>query len=259
MPKANFTMPQKEEFTGIELEFHSGIIPPPYSHMYRISLDWSKGDLTAKLDLHYTEREDLTEEEILDEGFTLNDDFAYEGPLSKVWIKAISDKVIDTKWTGKSVDDAGIILKLMDSGKPGKVKVPANQEDWQVFGQDLIQAIYETTKKEAPLTVHYREVSSEKVSDCAITIRFSDREVIFSQENETRNINWEYTVQLMKLIFTPDYNYEIAKEEPGNKRGHFIECGDGLWHELGKGVVNIDPSNDVVSKIKEIFKDLMEE
>jgi hypothetical protein len=252
-------MPQKEEFTGIELEFHSGVIPPPYSHMYRISLDWSTGNLNAKLDLHYTEREELTEDEILDEGFTLDDDFSYSGSLNNIWIKALTDKVNDTKWTGKSIDDAGIILKLNDSGKVGKVKVPVNQEEWQVFGQDIIQAIYETTKKEAPLTIHYREVDTENIKDCSITIRFSDREVIFSQNNKEKNINWEYTVLLMKLIFTPDYNYEIAKEEPGKKRGSYIECGDGLWHELGKGVVNIDTSNDVVTKIKEIFSDLLEE
>jgi len=61
----------------------------------------------------------------------------------------------------------------------------------------------------------------------------------------------------MKLIFTPDYNYEIAKTEPGNKRGSYIECGDGYWHELGKGVVNIDSSFDAVGKIKAGFEDLI--
>lgn len=259
MRKANFTMPQKEVRTGLELEFDSGIIPPPYSHVYRISLDWSKGPLNCKLDLHYTDREELSQEEILNEGFTSNDDFTYDGPLNDTWIKAISNKLSETKWSGKSLDEGGIVLKLTESGVQGKVKVPADQEDWTVFGQDIIQAIYETTKKEAPLTIHYRQVTSEKIKDCSITIRFSDREVIFEENGEERKINWEYTVQLMKLIFNPDYNYEIAKETPGNKRGSYIECGDGLWHELGKGVVNVDPSNDVVGKIKEIFSDLLED
>lgn len=259
MPKANFTMPQKDTLTGIELEFDSGIIPPPYSHVYRISLDWSKGDLQAKLDLHYTDREELTETEILDEGFTPNDDYSYEGPLHEIWIKTIQQKLDSAKWSGKSMEDGGLIVKPIENGQIGKVKVPADQEDWQLFGQDLIQAIYETAKKEAPLTVHYRKVSTEKIQDCQITIQFSNREVIFITEGESKSINWEYTVQLMKLIFTPDYNYEIAKEEPSSKRGAYIECGDGFWHELGKGVVNIDPSNDVVSKIKERFDDLLGE
>lgn len=259
MRKANFIMPKQEELTGLEIEFDSGIIPPPYSHVYRISLDWSKGELSCKLDLHYTDRDEISEAEIFDEGFTLQDDFSYEGPLNKTWIKAIQNKLSETKWSGKSLEEGGIILKLTESGVQGKVKIPTDQDDWMVFGQDIIQAIYETAQKEAPLTIHYRQVTSDKIQDCSITIRFSDREVIFMEGDEERNINWEYTVQLMKLIFTPDYNYEIAKENPGIKRGAYIECGDGLWHELGKGVVNIDPSNDVVSKIKEIFSDLLEE
>jgi len=259
LPKANFIMSNKEVLTGIELEFDSGIIPPPYCHVYRISLDWSKGDLACKLDLHYTDREELSEEEIYDEGFTKNDDYFYDGPLNNTWIKAIANKVSATKWSGKSLEEGGIILKLSESGILGKVKVPADQDDWMVFGQDIIQAIYETSKKEAPLTIHYRQVNTDDIIDCSITIRFSDREVIFTEGDETRSLNWEYTVQLMKLIFTPDYNYEIAKKEPGKKRGSYIECGDGIWHELGKGVVNIDQSNDVVNKIKKIFSDLLEE
>ena len=62
----------------------------------------------------------------------------------------------------------------------------------------------------------------------------------------------------MKLIFSPDYDYELAKEAPSNKRGEYIECGDGLWHELGKGVINIDPGFDTVSKIKSSFDHLLE-
>ena len=48
--------------SGIVIEFDSGIIPPPYSHVYRLSLDWSSAELIAELDLHYTERDELTED-----------------------------------------------------------------------------------------------------------------------------------------------------------------------------------------------------
>ena len=125
------------------------------------------------------------------------------------------------------------------------------------MAQDLIQAIYETVKKEAPLQVHYRLVENDHTTDCNITVHFSKREVIFEKNGVSRTINWEYAIQLMKLVFTPDYHYEMAKEEPGKKRGAYIDCGDGYWHELGKGVVNIDPSFDAVGKIKSGFSDLL--
>jgi hypothetical protein len=249
----------KTNLSGLVLEYNSGIIPPPYSHVFRLSLDWSKGDLYVELDLHYTDREDLTQDEILDEGFTQNDDYSYKGLLNSVWIKSIKAEFEKSKWSGKSLEEGGISINPVENGKETKAKIPANQEEWLLIAQDLIQAIYETTKKEAPLTVHYRQVDNETSLNSSITIHFSTREVLFDLDGKSRTINWDYAIQLMKLIFTPDYNYEIAKTEPGKKRGAYIECGDGYWHELGKGVVNIDPSYDAVSKIREGFEGLMAE
>jgi len=251
--------PSKNTFTGLVLEYDSGIVPPPYSHVFRLMLDWSKGDLDIVLDLHYTDREDLTNEEILDEGFTLNDDYSYKGTLNTVWIKPLQLLFDKSKWTNKDIEEGGITVSALEKGKDEGVKIPSNQEEWQLMAQDLIQAIYETVKKEAPLQVHYRLVEGDAISDCSVTVHFSNREVIFEKLGKSRTINWEYAIQLMKIVFTPDYHYEMAKEEPGKKRGAYIECGDGYWHELGKGVVNIDPSFDAVGKIKKGFEELISE
>jgi hypothetical protein len=249
--------PSKSSIYGLVLEYDSGIVPPPYSHVFRLLLDWSKGDLETQLDLHYTEREDLSEEEILDEGFTLNDDYSYKGKLNEVWVKPLQQLYDNTKWTNKDIEEGGITVSPLEKGNDQGVKIPGNQEEWQLMAQDLIQAIYETVKKEAPLTVNYRKVDHEEFIDCSLTVHFSNREVIFQMNKESRVIHWEYAIQMMKMIFTPDYHYDIAKEEPGKKRGAFIECGDGLWHELGKGVVNIDPAYDAVSKIRSAFDELI--
>lgn len=245
--------------SGIVIEFDSGIIPPPYSHVYRLSLDWSSAELIAELELHYTDREELTEEEILDEGFSLNDDYSYKGALDYVWKKVVSVEFEKTKWSGRQLDEGGLTLAAIEHGKTGPAKAPADQEAWQMLAQDVIQAIYETSKKEAPLTVNYRQVTNENSTDCSITMNFSTREAVFKDKDESRTINWEYAVQLLKLVFSPDYNYEIAKEKAGTKRGSYIECGDGYWHELGKGVVNIDTTFDAVGKIKAGFENLIAE
>ncbi len=257
MRKAKTMNSSTKTYSGLVLEYDSGIVPPPYSHVFRLALDWSKGQLDVALDLHYTEREELSEEEILDEGFTPNDDYSYKGPLNAVWIKSLQQLYDKTRWTNKDIEDGGITVTPIEKGKDDGVKIPANQEEWQLMAQDLIQAIYETVKKEAPLQVHYRLVDGDVINDCSITVHFSNREVIFEKDGASRTINWEYAIQLMKLVFTPDYHYEMAKEEPGKKRGAYIDCGDGYWHELGKGVVNIDPSFDAVGKIKSGFYDLL--
>lgn len=248
----------KSSLTGIILEYDSGIVPPPYSHVFRLALDWGKDNLVVNLDLHYTEREELSEQEILDEGFTLNDDYSYHGKLNSVWIHPMQDLFATTRWTNKDIDEGGITVTPIEKGKDEGVKIPANQEEWQLMAQDLIQAIYETVKKELPLTVNYRLVENDLTTDCSLTVHFSNREVIFEKAGKSRTIHWEYAIQLMKVVFTPDYHYELAKEEPGKKRGAYIDCGDGFWHELGKGVVNIDPSFDAVTKIRSGFQTLIE-
>lgn len=243
--------------SGIVIEFDSGIIPPPFSHVYRLSLDWSSSELLAELELHYTDREDLTEDEIFDEGFTSNDDFNFKGTLDSVWKKVVSVEFEKTKWSGRHLEEGGIVISALERGKLGSSKAPVDQELWQMLAQDVIQAIYETSKKEAPLTINYRQVTHEESSDCSITMNFSNREAIFKIKNESRPINWEYSVQLLKLVFSPDYDYDAAKETPGTKRGEYIECGDGYWHELGKGVKNVDESFDAVGKIRSGFEDLL--
>ena len=248
----------KNSLSGIVLEYDSGIVPPPYSHVFRLALDWEKGNLEVKLDLHYTEREELSEQEILDEGFTVNDDYNYSGKLNSVWVKPVQELFSKTRWTNKDIDEGGITVTAVEKGKDEGVKIPSNQEEWQLMAQDLIQAIYETVKKELPLKVNYRLVENDQTTDCSLTVHFSNREVIFEKGGKSRTIHWEYAIQLMKVVFTPDYHYEMAKEEPGNKRGGYIDCGDGFWHELGKGVVNIDPSFDAVGKIRSGFQTLIE-
>ncbi|MDA0314455.1 MAG: hypothetical protein O3A40_04070 [Bacteroidetes bacterium] len=244
--------------TGLALEYDSGILPPPYSHVFRLTLDWSKGNLSAQLDLHYTDREELTEEEIFEEGFSLEDDYRFRGSLPSVWIAPLGQLLQASRWTKKGIDEGGITLTPMEGTKSEGLKIPSNQEEWQLMAQDLIQAIYELEKKEAPLTVHYRKVEREQISELSLTIHFSNREAVIVQSEVSKNILWEEAIALLKVVFMPDYRYEQAKDSPGNKRGAYLECGDGFWHELGKGVVNSHASVDAVGKIKAGFDRLLE-
>lgn len=241
----------------IVIEYDSGVIPPPHSHVFRISADLQTKPLKIELDLQYTDREELTDEEIFDEGFTLDDDYSFKGEIDPVWAGVISKAFATAKWSGRSLTEAGINITPTEDGKREKPKVPTDQEEWLILSQNLIQAIYETSKKELPLTVSYRWVENDSIRDCELTVHFSSREIKFTADGETRNLNWDYAIQLVKTIYMPDYHYDIAKEEASKKKGSYINCGDGYWHELGKGVENIDSSYDAVAKIKQGFEDLL--
>ncbi len=247
----------EEALTGIEIEYDSGSIPPPFSHVYRLILDWSEGSLDADFVIHYTEREDISEDEIFEEGFTLDDDYSTKIKLNSVWKDPILEKLQETKWSPRQLTDEGISLAILEKGKSTSAKVPMDQEGWKLIAQDLIQAIYETKKKEAPLSVFFRVVDKEEIKDATITIFFQNRKVQIADADGEREVNWDYAIQLMKLIFTPDYNYEIARDQPGKKRGIYLDVGDGYWHTLGKGITNIDSDFDAVSRIEDALTQLI--
>ncbi|NVJ85297.1 MAG: hypothetical protein HWE15_03280 [Algoriphagus sp.] len=248
----------KQDIEGVVLEYHSGIIPPPYSHVFRLSLDWSKESLRASLELHYTDREDLTEEEIIEEGFTLSDDYQFNGDLDETWKKPVLELLDQTRYASRVEGEGELTVATTEKGKTSPFKSPSNQEAWQLLAQDLIQAIYETAKKENPLQINFRLVDHDHVQDASIQLQFAHRKVIYEHDGQSDTLNWEYAFQLMKLIFTPDYDYDLAKESPGKKRGIYLDCGDGLWHELGKGVINIDPNFDAIGQIEKHFRNLLE-
>lgn len=247
-----------EDLSSIEIQFDSGVVPPPYSHIFKLKINFSVKALETSLDLIYTDREELTEEEIFDEGFSLDDDFHFNGDISKIWEKPLKELYTASKWTNKSLDDeGGINLSLKDRQGKSSLVIPQNQQEWQILAQDLIQAIYETSKKELPLSLRYLIKTKTEETMIELTMKFSIRKVEIKINGKITEGAWDKTKDLLSYVFLPDYDYSKAKQQVPNHNGIFIDCGDGYWHELGKGVVNIDNSFDAVSKIKDGFQKLL--
>lgn len=214
--------------------------------------------MKSSLNLQYTHREELTEEEIINEGFTLNDDYSYEGDLPKVWEKPVKSLLATSKWHLGELEEeeGGILVIASDSQGSTERKIPNNQQEWQLLAQDLIQAIYELSKKEAPLRINYLSIGPNASKEVALTMEFAQRKAYALVNGKNKDLNWEKTKDLMGDVFLPDYDYDLAREQKPTKKGNFIDCGDGFWHEIGKGVFNIDPSYDAVGRIKEAFNQL---
>lgn len=239
--------------TGLVLEYDSGILPPPFSHVFRLALEWSKGDLETQLDLHYTDREGLSEEELLDEGFSLQDDYRFAGKINSNWIHALQGLLGETHWSNKPLEEGSIVVSFLPKQGKEDIKTPSNQEEWLLLAQEIIQAIYETSKKEAPLSIRYQKVEASQTRACVLTLYFATRTVVVSIEGKDKSISWKEATKLMKLVFTPDYDYSKASPSPGKQPGAYLDCGDGYWFSLGKGVTNSHPSFDAVQKIKSTF------
>lgn len=253
----------KQRLNALEIDFQTLLLPPPFSHTYRITAALAGDELGIHFEIHYTEREQLSKEEILEEGFTPEDDYRWEGTLPKAWTFAMleqlrkSNKLFEVP---KSHAQQLLSLNIRYENGEQLSGIPNNQETWEYFAQEMIQAIYEISKKEMPLEILYQEINDQAKLQISIQPSFSQRKVrihsqqqgkLYKQEHE-----WARLKPLLETVYLPDYQAELASTEEPRKPGSYISPGDGLWYELGKAVTNPGEKKDAVGALKERIRAL---
>jgi hypothetical protein len=213
-----------------------GLFPPPFCHRYSIAISKDEIGLRATLNLEYYDRDEITEEEVFDEGFSLEDDFQWEGALPGLWEDELKSKLSGTNWTKKvdSDDGSSFSVKISESGK-SELLYPADRRVWEVFAQDIIQAIFELGEKELPLQIEYLHVGQKNQKrGLSLNYSFARREAtVLNTSGDRRTIDWKEGQKLMQYIYFFDFMPEAANDKIPNYPGDYINPGDGLWYALG--------------------------
>src|SRR5690606_20964211 len=151
---------KSDDIIRLVIEYDSGSVPAPFSHGYKLKLSFGKNFINTQFEIRYKDREDLSEEEILEEGFTLEDDYSFIGEVPKVWEQPLISLYSQSKWSNKKSGDLSDSIRILAKDLHGKIArtVPLNQKEWQYLAQEYIQAIYEIDQKEAPLGIKYKVV-----------------------------------------------------------------------------------------------------
>ena len=230
-------MKQIHSFDEIQFHFDSGQIPPPFCHRYSLLISRiSSGSFNAYLKLEYYGREDISEEEVLEEGFTMEDDFEWNGDFPEIWIDPIIKKLNSANWVKKVAfpgDQSTLPVKIMLDGM-SEVRYPAESRIWVQFIQELIQVVFESAKKEAPLNIQFVSIAANNQKDqVEFTYVFATRSVqIKSNRHQLKTIEWSEGQQLLKYIFGLDYLPEEGLDKIPSKQGDYISPGDGWWYQL---------------------------
>jgi len=165
-------------------------IPPPFSYGVVMEFEISNNTLFCSFNMEYTDRENLSEEDILIEGFTLEDDFEWEGQVDLNWKKEIENL--------KSCD-------LMENPTPGsyihielpdKNGFPTNNQEINQLIQELIQMVFETSGIEESLKL---ELILEEA--CEIEVLFSNKTFLINKIE----IDWLKGRELLQLVFLKEY------------------------------------------------------
>ena len=255
-----------KDVKSIHIRFDAGnLVPAPYHYAYSLDIQMAEGKVNYKIE--YLHREELTEEEITDEGFTMEDDWQWEGTLTEAWQGALKEQIQKQSWPKKPAsprpEEANLHLRLV--GQDDNVLfdgIPADIASWEYFLQELVQAIYEIAQREAPFQLVYKEIGSGgSQHQIYLEASFAQRTITARQqqqegEEEFAQPDWKQLKSLMKTIYIPDYDYEQATVKEPKKRGKYIATGEGLWFKFGESLTEPDARSNSLDRLEKELKDL---
>lgn len=252
-------MTLNNSFDQITFEYNSGSVPPPFCHKYKIVI--SKGDQGSfylELTLEYYDREELSDEEIFEEGFSLEDDYSWKGDFPAVWAQEIEKKLASTSWKKKptpSRDGTEFIIKKICEDR-SEILQPTLSKEWESFVQEIIQVVFEISNKEAPLFMSFISKNSTLLeTKIDFEFPFAARKVIVNSEIKGENtISWAEGQKLLKYVFGFDYLPENSLDKIPEKSGNFINPGDGYWYELALHANANENTKARIGKLVETLK-----
>lgn len=245
-------------FNAITIQYDSEQYPPPFCHRYRLEIKMeSASKYTVDLNLEYYDRDEISEEEIIGEGFSMEDDFKWQGPIPEIWINELIKKINSANWkkyTSKKSTGPEFRIKI-SQGEKTETLSPAETRQWEIFIQEIIQAIFELANKEAPLLIRFVSKPAKDLFDQVdFMYSFAQRNLSIDTENKSHmKITWAEGQKLLKYIFGIDYLPENALEKVPKSKGNYISPGDGLWYELSPEKQTSDGEAEKLERLIETF------
>ena len=195
-------------------------LPPPYSFAYTLDINIDNDQVVVSFEQEYLNRESLTEEEILNEGFTLDDNFTWKGTLGKVWADYLGKLFEDVNLQDVSSDDGLYIHMAVGNGKPGMVM---DTDFWDYELQEIVQAVYEASKKESKLHLDFVFIEDGDKSEITLDASFEDRKARIDGDQP---VIWDDLRKIMSLAYNEEYD-DGSSKKPST---------DGLWVDFdGEG------------------------
>ncbi len=212
-------------------------------------------ELEIGFHLIYTDRDQLEEEEILNEGFSGEDDINWQGKLPLVWRQSLDDLIEKSNWSAKVNKLNRCSVKVNLEGEAARY--PANFDAWEYWLQELEQACIETAKIEQPLEMDF--VKGER--KLSLKASFEKREAFI--ENRLglaaikKDIPWYKLGKVLKQIYIAEYYPEDVVTNYDSKGDTFLNIGGGQWFNLSKTNLHISKKKEWLDKLEASFEDLI--
>lgn len=206
---------------NVKISYQTLQLPPPHAFAYTLDLAFGENEVAITYELEFLNRDDITKEEIEEEGFSEDDDYKWNGTLGAEWAAMLKESLEAIELEDES-EDFNIYLHVeINDGDERRDGMVVLAEEWDYKLQELIQAIYEKAGIEKPLALLCMAIEGNQRSFYEVKGSFEKRT---AWVNKTE-ISWEALHDLMADIYTIDFDQEAVKKPEK----------DGLW---------IDPDGD---------------
>lgn len=215
------------------LSYSNILNPPPYLYKLDVDLDFTDQGVHVKYNKHFLNREDFSEEELEDEGFSLHDDIQIDSALSKSWAAYFKQLTDLSNWTtGKPSENIGNTISLLTSDDTSVKYLTVNKIEYLL--EEIYQAILETAKIEAPLSLHLKKVQNGSELTLELVWHFKDRLFEVITNNKKKAKTWEEGQQLLGQFYETDLAELPVYKKKLPEGSVCINPGDGLWYEMPK-------------------------
>lgn len=237
------------------------VIPAPHAHFYTLRLTAANGkNLTAELELTYTDREELDQQEIFDEGFTGNDDLQWKGSLPDVWIDIITQSLKKlpgkiSSFEGDNENDDFQELFIETPDRDIVVEHPKDLRNWNYTAQEVIQAIFEAAGKEMPFEMDYIHIQASGTKKLQFNASFLKRQFTVTDltTKKVQTIGWNQLQTFLETIFAADFRPDLITNSMPKQPGYYLRSGDDLWYELGISILDPNGGTKAIKKIERLL------
>ena len=236
------------------------VVPAPFAHFYTLKMDiQSKDEMHADFSIKYTDREELTEDDLLDEGFSPDDDYEWQGALPKIWIDEFqqimaSSKIIRRREESEFEDF--IEIEIEENEKRVTI-YPVDKERWSYFLQEMMQAMFETGGREKPFEMTFLEIDKDAELSLELRASFAEKSFTITKDKKSPGkLDWGQLQKIMDTVYRAEFVPDNAMEKQPTGKGKYISAGDGLWYQLGVAVLETTSKSKDLPKIEALFSTL---
>lgn len=235
-------------------------LPPPFCYYFLLKGNVENKGLLVDLQWVYHNRDEISQDEIMDEGFSGNDNFKWQGYIGKLWVEELETQMAVTK-INKIPSDQEPFIEIECRGDKGVLfkGTPVNTSEWEYLLQEFIQGIYEASGQEAPLQIQFRKnLPDHSYFKLVMTLFFKSRTVVLHTSspqvtNKKSHEEWKQTKSILKGIYTLPYIQESGISEEPKAPGSYIDGGDGIWYSFETGIKNPLRHNNTINTIEKYF------